>query len=108
MPTGAREAALRELSDLLDRERQAAVAADVATLEGLMEPKRAIVRALLEDGAGGADVDDLVRRSRENLELLRSLVGALRSLARPDDAEPTYGRAGRLSESAPAQTLARI
>ncbi len=104
----AHDEVIQELSGLLERERAAAVAADVATLESLVEPKRRLVCALVDGGAAGSAVDDLVRQSRANLELMRNLVGCLRSLARPVEGEPTYGRRGHLADVPAAQTLARI
>lgn len=88
MDAGAR------FSDLLELERNAALAADLALLEELQEKKRGIVDELAGAGLPAAELDALFKSARRNLALLRNLVDIHRELAganRPS----TYDASGR-------------
>ncbi|HJL19624.1 MAG TPA: hypothetical protein RMH99_28430 [Sandaracinaceae bacterium LLY-WYZ-13_1] len=98
---------VRDLSDLLDRERAAALRADVEALEALQDDKRALL-----ERARGADVSAndpalvrLAATARANIALIRQLATLQRALLGLD-ASGGYGAHGE--EVAPhAPRLAR-
>ncbi len=90
---------LQELGDVLDRERQAALGADVTCLEGLQEEKRALFDRVRDAGGlEGPRFRRLAEIARANVGLIRQLVLLHRALAGVD-AQGAYGADGR--EQAP-------
>jgi len=89
----------RALSDLLARERQAALHADVDALEALQADKRALLDEA--ERAGAIDTpafERLATVARSNLGLIRQLVGLHRALAGIEPA--AYGADGRRTATA--------
>ena len=89
----------RALSDLLARERQAALHADVEALETLQTEKRQLLDEAERTGALETPAfDQLARVARSNLGLIRQLVSLHRALAGLPPA--AYGANGRRTVSA--------
>jgi len=82
-----------EFSSLLDRERQAALSADVSALAELQEEKRAWLDRVKSGEFEGSLADDLVARAHSNIGLIRNLVTCLRGMLGGED-EPTYTSRG--------------
>jgi hypothetical protein len=82
-----------EFSSLLDRERQAALSADVEALAQLQEEKRAWLDKVKSGELEGSLADDLIARAHSNIGLIRNLVICLRGVL-GGDSEPTYTSRG--------------
>ena len=95
---------IRELSDLLSRERAAALAADLDALETLQIEKR----VLLDRGIDTNDraYPSLMRVARANVGLIRQLAALHRALA-GIDTSPSYGSDGREHDSIPPPSFTR-
>lgn len=83
-----------QLDDLLQRERRAAIGADLATLEELQQEKQTLIDSLKNLGQGVPTA--LGVRARQNIALLRQLVKVHRALAGVD-AQAGYGADGKAS-----------
>jgi hypothetical protein len=85
--------AASEFSALLDRERQAALSADVAALAELQEQKRAWLARVKNGELTGPIADELIARAHSNIGLIRNLVICLRGCL-GGESEPTYTSRG--------------
>jgi len=85
--------AAEEFSSLLDRERQAALSADVDALTALQEEKRAWLTRAKNGEFEASLADDLIARAHANVGLIRNLVVCLRGVL-GGDSEPTYTSRG--------------
>jgi hypothetical protein len=97
------QAASEEFSALLDRERQAALSADVDALASLQDEKRAWLSRVKNGEFEAALADDLIARAHSNVGLIRNLVICLRGVLEADS-EPTYTSRG-LRSIAPEGSL---
>ena len=95
--------AAQEFSSLLDRERQAALSADVEALAELQEEKRAWLIRVKNGELEGSLAEDLIARAHSNVGLIRNLVICLRGVL-GGDSEPTYTSRG-LRSVAPEGSL---
>ncbi len=87
---------IREFEELLERERQAALNADVALLTEVQSVKQAFFdRIADEDLSRSPAYDALVERARSNVALIRQLVTLLRILSGTDDGAVAYGANGQ-------------
>jgi hypothetical protein len=93
----------QEFSTLLDRERQAALSADIEALAELQEEKRALLAKLKNGEFEGSISDELITRAHSNVSLIRNLVVCLRGVLGGDN-EPTYTSKG-LRSVAPEGSL---
>ena len=85
--------AAAEFSALLDRERQAALSADVEGLAELQEEKRAWLARVKNGELKGPIADELIARAHSNIGLIRNLVICLRGVLGGEN-EPTYTSRG--------------
>ena len=95
--------AAQEFSTLLDRERQAALSADVTALTELQEAKRTWLARVQSGEIEGSLTDDLIMRAHTNVALIRNLVICLRDVLGGEN-EPTYTSRG-LRSTAPEGVL---
>lgn len=82
------------LGEVLAAERRAATNADVEQLLALQEDKRRALEALRAARLPATEMKGLAETARQNLALLRHLVGCLRAMAGVEPA--TYGPNGAL------------
>jgi hypothetical protein len=85
--------AAEEFSALLDRERQAALRADVEALAALQEEKRGWLTRVKNGELEGSIAEELIARAHGNVGLIRNLVICLRGVL-GGDTEPTYTAKG--------------
>jgi hypothetical protein len=93
------EDAAAEFSQLLEREREAALRADVEGLVELQEHKRRLFDRVRRGELGGEIPNELVARAHANIGLIRNLVICLRGCL-GGETEATYTSRG-LRSSAP-------
>jgi hypothetical protein len=91
--------AAAEFSQLLDREREAALRADVEGLAELQESKRHLFDRVRKGELSGEISKELVARAHANIGLIRSLVNCLRGCL-GGEPEATYTSKG-LRSTAP-------
>ena len=89
-------AAAAEFSQLLEREREAALRADVDGLTLLQEQKRILLDRVKRGELSGAIPDELVQRAHENIVLIRNLVTCFRGCL-GGEIEATYTSRGLVS-----------
>ncbi len=80
------------LSSVLERERKAAISADVDALSLIQVEKQLALTALSVDGATEEEVDSLHQRAMANVQLIRHLAMCLQGMLAPDGA--TYNAGG--------------
>lgn len=83
------------LSSVLERERKAAISADVDALTLIQVEKRLALTALTVDGATQEEVDSLHERALANVQLIRHLAMCLQGMLAPGGA--TYNAGGSRS-----------
>ena len=87
---------IREFEELLERERQAALNADVALLTDVQSAKQAFFdRIGDQDLSTSSEYEALVDRARANVALIRQLVTLLRILTGADNGTAAYGANGQ-------------
>lgn len=92
----ARGADLRELAQLLEAERDAAIRADVDALVELQVSKRETLDRLVARGAGERELSRLSHRARQNVALMRHMLECMRGLVGIDHAG-TYAPDGSIN-----------
>ena len=91
---------VRDLADLLAREREAVLAADLERLTDLQDEKRTVLdRAIAEGAVDDATFQHLAEVARANIVLIRQLVTIHRALAGLEPA--SYGADGRAAHGMP-------
>ena len=80
------------LSSVLERERKAAISADVDALSLIQVEKRLALTAMSVDGATPEEVDTLHQRAMANVQLIRHLAMCLQGMLAPQGA--TYNAGG--------------
>jgi hypothetical protein len=80
------------LSSVLERERKAAISADVDALSLIQVEKQLALTALSVDGATEEEVDSLHQRAMANVQLIRHLAMCLQGMLAPAGA--TYNAGG--------------
>jgi hypothetical protein len=85
--------AVAALANVLERERQAAIAADVDALTELQDEKRACVAQLRSTEPDPTTMGPLVDRAQANIRLIRLLVQCLRGTVEPEGT-PVYSATG--------------
>jgi hypothetical protein len=83
----------REFGELLAREREAALHADIDALTEVQERKRAVLSELRSSPVADSDISQLIARAHENIGLIRHLIVCLRGCLGAE-AEPTYSASG--------------
>lgn len=84
--------AAKVLSSVLERERKAAISADVDALARLQDEKRLALGALAQDGASDDELATLRLRATANVQLIRHLAMCLQGMLAPQGA--TYNAGG--------------
>ena len=84
--------AAKVLSSVLERERKAAISADVDALSRLQDEKRLALGALAQDGASDDELVTLRMRATANVQLIRHLAMCLQGMLAPQGA--TYNAGG--------------
>jgi len=79
------------LSSVLERERKAAISADVDALSLIQVEKRLALSALSVDGATEDEVAELQARAMANVQLIRHLAMCLQGMLAPEGATYTSG-----------------
>lgn len=98
----------QRLAELLQEERDAALAADVDTLERLQEDKRALLDEVREiEGAASETWQSLGQRARANVLLMRQMVAFQRALLGLDSGGAGYGASGEPAMPAGPATTRR-
>lgn len=85
---------IRRLAELLAREREAAIVADIDLLEVLQDEKRELLDLAYAEETDEPALHHLAEMARANVVLIRQLVTLHRALA-GIDAVPGYGADGR-------------
>lgn len=80
------------LSSVLERERKAAIAADVDALTRIQDEKRLALQALASDDASDEELSVLRMRAMTNVQLIRHLAMCLQGMLAPQGA--TYNAGG--------------
>lgn len=80
------------LSSVLEREREAAISADVDTLSRIQDEKRSALSALASDEASDDELASLRTRAMANVQLIRHLTMCLQGMLAPAGA--TYTAVG--------------
>ncbi len=84
------------LSSVLERERKAAISADVDALSLIQVEKRLALTALSVDGASEEEVNTLHARALANVQLIRHLAMCLQGMLTPEGVT-TYNSGGARS-----------
>lgn len=98
--------AVSTMSSVLERERKAALAADVDALARLQEEKRLALSALHEDEASAEELDGLRGRAMANVQLIRHLTMCLQGMLAPQGA--TYTAGGARPSGLPGRSWGRL
>jgi hypothetical protein len=80
------------LSSVLERERKAAISADVDALSLIQDEKRLALSALAKDETSGEELASLRLRATANVQLIRHLTMCLQGMLAPHGA--TYNAGG--------------
>ena len=98
--------AVSVLSSVLERERNAALAADVDLLARLQDEKRLALTALHGDEASDEELDSLRGRAMANVQLIRHLTMCLQGMLAPQGA--TYTAGGARPSGIPGRSWGRL
>lgn len=98
--------AVSTLSSVLERERQAAIAADVDALAELQEEKRLALTALYDDEVSDEEMSDLRGRAMANVQLIRHLTVCLQGMCAPQ--APTYTAGGARGMGSMSRSWGRL
>lgn len=85
--------AVTVLSSVLERERKAAISADVDALTLIQVEKQLALTALSVDGASNEEIDALHERALANVQLIRHLASCLQGMLTPEGVS-TYNAGG--------------
>lgn len=94
------------LSSVLERERKAAISADVDALSLIQVEKRLALNALQMDGASPEEVETLQARAMANVQLIRHLAMCLQGMLAPSGA--TYNAGGARPIGAISRSWGRL
>ena len=94
------------LSSVLERERKAALTADVDQLAKLQDEKRLALSALHREEASTEELDSLRGRAMANVRLIRHLTMCLQGMLAPQGA--TYTAGGARPSGLPSRSWGRL
>ena len=98
--------AVSAMSSVLERERKAALAADVDLLAKIQDEKRLALSALHSDEASAEELDSLRGRAMANVQLIRHLTMCLQGMLAPQGA--TYTPGGARPSALPGRSWGRL
>src|SRR5687767_9248515 len=98
--------AVTSLSSVLERERQAALAADVDALAQLQEEKRLALTALGAEEVSDDEIGSLRTRAMANVQLIRHLTVLLQGMVAPQ--APTYTAGGARGMGSMSRSWGRL
>jgi hypothetical protein len=98
--------AVTVLSSVLERERKAAISADVDALSLIQVEKQLALTALSVDGASNEEIETLHARAMANVQLIRHLAMCLQGMLAPGGA--TYNAGGGRSMAPISRSWGRL